>query len=130
MSSRTKSPVRALLSFSRCLYTHLPWGFRSGVGNSTSSPKSLRLVSGAHMIPHPEKRHKGGEDAYFLSEDGQVLGVADGVGGWALSGVDSGLYSKSLMFGIPPPPGCLTKEVKAKWCLPACLPAFSHLNSS
>jgi protein phosphatase PTC7 len=50
------------------------------------------------MIPHPEKRHKGGEDAYFLSEDGQVLGVADGVGGWALSGVDSGLYSKSLMF--------------------------------
>lgn len=59
--------------------------------------KALRLASGAHMIPHPEKRHKGGEDAYFLSEDGQVVGVADGVGGWALSGIDSGLYSKSLM---------------------------------
>jgi protein phosphatase PTC7 len=42
---------------------------------------------------------QGGEDAYFLSEDGQVVGVADGVGGWALSGIDSGLYSKSLMAG-------------------------------
>ena len=46
---------------------------------------------------------QGGEDAYFLSEDGQVVGVADGVGGWALSGIDSGLYSKSLMAGTRPP---------------------------
>jgi serine/threonine protein phosphatase PrpC len=47
---------------------------------------------------------QGGEDAYFLSEDGQVVGVADGVGGWALSGIDSGLYSKSLMAGTVPSP--------------------------
>lgn len=33
------------------------------------------------MIPHPEKAHKGGEDAYFA--DKLLLAVADGVGGWA-----------------------------------------------
>ena len=29
------------------------------------------------MIPHPEKLHKGGEDAYFTND--QLLSVADGV---------------------------------------------------
>lgn len=33
------------------------------------------------MIPHPEKAHKGGEDALFV--DPKLLVVADGVGGWA-----------------------------------------------
>lgn len=33
------------------------------------------------MIPHPEKVHKGGEDALYV--DKQVIVVADGVGGWA-----------------------------------------------
>ncbi len=33
------------------------------------------------MIPHPEKAHKGGEDAIFTHE--KMLVVADGVGGWA-----------------------------------------------
>lgn len=36
---------------------------------------------GVNMIPHVEKRHKGGED-YFLAKD-NILVVADGVGGWA-----------------------------------------------
>ena len=35
---------------------------------------SLRLHIGASMIPHPEKMHKGGEDAYFMTEDGKFLG--------------------------------------------------------
>lgn len=26
------------------------------------------------MIPHPEKMDKGGEDAYFMTEDGKFLG--------------------------------------------------------
>lgn len=63
------------------------------------SAGGLRLEPGAAMVPHPQKRDKGGEDAYFVSDDGQVLGVADGVGGWAQSGVDPGLYSKRLMAG-------------------------------
>jgi protein phosphatase PTC7 len=47
-----------------------------------------------HMSPHPEKAYKGGEDAVFTSDN--VLLVADGVGGWAESGVDPALYSKRL----------------------------------
>jgi protein phosphatase PTC7 len=47
------------------------------------------------MIPHPAKAAKGGEDAYFVA--GNTLGIADGVGGWEAHGIDSGLYSRSLM---------------------------------
>jgi serine/threonine protein phosphatase PrpC len=32
------------------------------------------------MIPHFDKRAKGGEDAYVSTEE--LLAVADGVGGW------------------------------------------------
>jgi len=52
---------------------------------------------GASMCPHPEKKEKGGEDAYFVSMDRRVVGVADGVGGWTGLGVDPSLYSNSLM---------------------------------
>jgi protein phosphatase PTC7 len=54
---------------------------------------------GISAIPHPAKVAKGGEDAYFLSTDMKVIGVADGVGGWGDIGVDPALYSKSLMEG-------------------------------
>jgi len=54
---------------------------------------------GISSIPHPAKVAKGGEDAYFLSSDMKVIGVADGVGGWGDIGVDPALYSKSLMEG-------------------------------
>ena len=57
----------------------------------------LLLTAGACVIPHPDKMEKGGEDAFFISERGYCLGVADGVGGWAEIGVDPGLYSKELM---------------------------------
>eukprot|EP01052_Picozoa_sp_SAG31_P046914 SAG31_NODE_9164_length_1323_cov_2.422386_2_plen_108_part_00 len=53
------------------------------------------LSAGWCMLPHPEKVHKGGEDAVFTQR--AVVGVADGVGGWAAQGVDPGLYSKALM---------------------------------
>jgi len=58
---------------------------------------NLKLSSGAASIPHPAKKHKGGEDAHFISADNNIIGVADGVGGWEALGVDSGLYSRSLM---------------------------------
>jgi len=41
------------------------------------------------------KANTAGEDAYFVTH--QVVGVADGVGGWADVGVDSGEISRSLM---------------------------------
>lgn len=46
------------------------------------------------MIPHPEKAHRGGEDAYFNSS--HMLVVADGVGGWNNQGVDPSKYSRFL----------------------------------
>jgi len=60
-----------------------------------SSP--IRLESQVFMIPHPAKVDKGGEDAYFISADGKALGVADGVGGWGLHGIDPAIYARSMM---------------------------------
>ncbi|KAJ7544181.1 hypothetical protein O6H91_09G067900 [Diphasiastrum complanatum] len=58
---------------------------------------SLRLSTGACCLPHPNKEHKGGEDAFFICSSEQVIGVADGVGGWADVGVDAGEYARELM---------------------------------
>ncbi len=40
---------------------------------------NTRLSVGASSIPHPAKIAKGGEDAYFVSDDMKVIGVADGM---------------------------------------------------
>lgn len=64
---------------------------------SENDGKSLKLVSGACNLPHPEKLKTGGEDAYFICPDKQVFGVADGVGGWADLGIDAGEYARELM---------------------------------
>ena len=50
------------------------------------------------VIPHDDKKHKGGEDAVHASDN--LMIIADGVGGWVRWGVDSGLYSKDLVKGI------------------------------
>jgi len=57
----------------------------------------FRFESQSFMIPHPSKVDKGGEDAYFISTDGKALGVADGVGGWSLHGIDPAIYARSMM---------------------------------
>lgn len=54
----------------------------------------LTLNSATVSIPHPDKKYKRGEDAFFTSDKG--IGVFDGVGGWAIEGIDAGLYSKGL----------------------------------
>jgi len=56
-----------------------------------------RLCIGISIIPHPAKRAKGGEDAYFISDDMKAIGIADGVGGWGDIGVDPALYARMLM---------------------------------
>ncbi len=38
------------------------------------SSQHVRLSIGASCIPHPEKVDKGGEDAYFMTDDGKYLG--------------------------------------------------------
>ena len=50
--------------------------------------------SGVRINPHPEKRYKGGEDAAAFTD--RMISTADGVGGWAESGIDPALYSKGL----------------------------------
>jgi len=61
------------------------------------STHDTSLCIGTSMIPHPAKRAKGGEDAFFISQDMRAVGVADGVGGWGDIGVDPALYSRMLM---------------------------------
>jgi len=51
------------------------------------------------VIPHDDKKDKGGEDAYFISDDGMIMGVFDGVGGWSEVGVDPREYSNKLSEG-------------------------------
>jgi len=48
------------------------------------------------VIPHPDKVSFGGEDAYFIL-DPFGFGVADGVGGWQVGGVNPADYSQSIM---------------------------------
>lgn len=54
-------------------------------------------MSASCYLPHPDKEETGGEDAHFLCSEEQAIGVADGVGGWADLGVNSGYYSRELM---------------------------------
>lgn len=44
----------------------------------------------------PQKTKLIGDDAHFVCEHEQVVGVADGVGGWAKLGVDAGEYAREL----------------------------------
>ncbi|MCO5567460.1 hypothetical protein L7F22_021151 [Adiantum nelumboides] len=67
------------------------------IDDTCVTSKGLRLLSGACYFPHPEKELTGGEDAYFICPEKQMFGVADGVGGWAELGVDSGEYARRLM---------------------------------
>lgn len=55
------------------------------------------------VLPHPDKAETGGEDAFFVSSHGRgAFGVADGVGGWNLEGVDPSRYSRSAHFMCQP----------------------------
>jgi hypothetical protein len=85
-----------------------PEELRDVLEEAASHPVALRLAG--YCIPHPEKVTEGmrafcgknfghgGEDSYFCHPLG-FLGVADGVYAWRAKGVDSGLYSQSLMRG-------------------------------
>jgi len=64
---------------------------------STTGEVKLRLAFAASCLPHPEKVKRGGEDSYFGCPTTCAFGVADGVGGWAESGVDPGEFARRLM---------------------------------
>ena len=62
--------------------------------DNASSNRFFRYA--ATNIPHRNKLSKGGEDAYYVSDS--LMTIADGVGGWINRGIDSGLYSKKLVW--------------------------------
>lgn len=58
---------------------------------------SMLFTASGNTIPHPRKKQTGGEDAFFVDNQMMVFGIADGVGGWAGSGVDPAEYSKRII---------------------------------
>ncbi|CAK9164153.1 unnamed protein product [Ilex paraguariensis] len=106
---------RPSISQSHRLLRSFPTTLESQKVNSTSIPKKRRLVCcapsesnpvrsevlfcvGTHLIPHPNKVDKGGEDAFFVSSySGGVIAVADGVSGWAEQNVNPALFSQELI---------------------------------
>ena len=76
---------------------------KSGNATFSSTATSEEAVfnkfhAGICMNPHPAKRDKGGEDAATVTES--FIALADGVGGWADSGVDPAKYSRALCKNI------------------------------
>lgn len=63
----------------------------------TSRDEFFKFNSQSFVIPHPAKVDKGGEDAFFIATNGKAVGVADGVGGWSMHGIDPAIYAKSIM---------------------------------
>jgi len=94
---------------------------------------AMRMVlkSSAALEPHPEKAdrtyelppHCGGEDAFFIEDDYGVIGVADGVGGWASRGIDPGIYSRQLM-------DFAAEEVRAGNSDPAVVLQRAHMRTT
>lgn len=83
------------------------------------APARFRLIAAccgfSKDISNTHQKFSFGEDAYFMTENrfANVLGVADGVGGWRQYGIDSSVFSSSLMKsceafvlqgGLKPPP--------------------------
>ncbi|GMP31695.1 hypothetical protein CsSME_00005806 [Camellia sinensis var. sinensis] len=102
--------------------------------------RTLKLQSGSCYLPHPDKEKTGGEDAHFICEDKQAIGIADGVGGWADVGINAGHYARELMSnsvaaiqdeprGSIDPAGVLEKAhsiTKAEGSSTACIIALTN----
>ncbi|XP_047962038.1 probable protein phosphatase 2C 55 [Salvia hispanica] len=60
--------------------------------------EEFTMIAASSYIPKTRKPpNPAGEDAHFIDQTAQVIGVADGVGGWARKGVDAGEYARELM---------------------------------
>jgi len=65
---------------------------------ATATSTGAFFQSKSVIIPHDDKKHRGGEDSADSSD--QVLAVADGVGGWVHMGINPGLFSMTLTQSI------------------------------
>mmetsp|Transcript_25662 Transcript_25662/g.31122 ORF Transcript_25662/g.31122 Transcript_25662/m.31122 type:complete len:428 (+) Transcript_25662:452-1735(+) len=64
----------------------------------TLFPLSPALSLSSSSITIPRKGKRRGEDAHFVADNVNTLGVADGVSEWAEEGVDAGQYARDLMY--------------------------------
>ncbi|XP_057498694.1 probable protein phosphatase 2C 55 [Actinidia eriantha] len=85
------------VSFHGSAYEEQLSNFAASADPNIQGGRTLNLQSGSCYLPHPDKEKTGGEDAHFICEAEQVIGVADGVGGWADVGVNAGDYARELM---------------------------------
>ncbi|XP_068155036.1 protein phosphatase PTC7 homolog fig [Drosophila tropicalis] len=73
----------------------------SGVGKRRD-PFLVKVVQGRSRQRSicSAKDNRYGEDSWFFSSTpkAEVMGVADGVGGWSELGIDAGLFARELMF--------------------------------
>lgn len=58
----------------------------------------MEIYWAARNIPRLDKEKDGGDDGWFISNESQSAGVADGVGSWRKKGINSGRFSRSLMY--------------------------------
>ncbi|KAL0383490.1 UNVERIFIED_CONTAM: putative protein phosphatase 2C 55 [Sesamum calycinum] len=71
---------------------------RRSLSKAFGEPRSdLTILAGSFYIPKDKPSKPRGEDAHFYSEEAQVIGVADGVGGCSSRGIDAGEYARELM---------------------------------
>jgi hypothetical protein len=97
MSSPHRRLSAAGLSSLNMQHRYISYGIAAAAAASAAGASTVTngtLIAAARSIPHPDKIHKGGEDAHFLSP--MSVGVFDGVGGWAEHGVDPAEYSRAL----------------------------------
>lgn len=55
------------------------------------------MVADSSYIPKENPAKPLGEDAHFFCQNSQVIGVADGVGGWGKHGIDAGVHAREMM---------------------------------
>jgi protein phosphatase PTC7 len=72
-------------------------GTESGNGLGAIVEDGLQIALAGAMSPHKDKLASGGEDAFFVSTESKSFGIADGVGGWGASGIDSSEYSRAII---------------------------------
>lgn len=60
----------------------------------------MSMITGSFSLPKEDNSKPLGEDAHFILEEANAIGVADGVGGWSKRGIDSGEYSRELMRNV------------------------------
>lgn len=62
--------------FEPCKICKVSFLWLGSVGSCEGAIPKLILKSGAAVLPHREKVATGGEDAYFVSDDGNALGAS------------------------------------------------------